>query len=504
MLEINEDNLHSELLKYKNQIGFGIADGILLIASGLAFVCTIISGKIESLSLNIIFWLFAGLQIIWGVYQIIVSFKTKFNAEKLFSKIKDLDVSPHRYSLIAIRDEFMGYKSNRVLAKLFEGEWDEYMFLSFPTAVERDEESLTTALAGSLKIPPNRIHLFPKASVYQPKQSKDWKKVRAYYNTYYVASIDYFPELLKNDEFDIDNVHYKWMTLEQMENEATHKDNNMDVRKTFSRFIYTPNKLIDTNIERFTKLPQFPYNVCIRLNRTCSLSCQFCLACHDSSLSLGTDAAKQCLSILKNNGVKRARLGGGEPTLHPGLIEIIKYSLDLGMDTIVYSNLYDVDSVLPEIVKYPVSVVTSIHGDADFHDSITGVKGSYQQTYDNIAKLIASGIQTSIHIVLMPNNVDLVEYVIQEAIKLGVHKVTIQTLIPREKGKDFIAQNNLSILNLRNNLEKVKKIGNQYKGQINIHYNDMYEKDYYVLEPDGSIYLESGNGSTDQLIRRLI
>lgn len=36
-----------------------------------------------------------------------------------------------------------------------------------------------------------------------------------------MAYIDEFPELIKNDEFEIDGVRYKWMTLEQMEKAAT-------------------------------------------------------------------------------------------------------------------------------------------------------------------------------------------------------------------------------------------------------------------------------------------
>lgn len=134
-----------------------------------------------------------------------------------------LDVSAHRYSLIAIKDSFMGYKSNRILTKYFEGKWNEYMFLSFPTAAERDEESLKNAIGAALKIPRDVIHLYQKASIYQPKISQDWNTVRAYYNTYYVVYIDSFPELLKNNEFEIDGVHYKWMTLEQMEREAEKK-----------------------------------------------------------------------------------------------------------------------------------------------------------------------------------------------------------------------------------------------------------------------------------------
>ena len=49
-------------------------------------------------------------------------------------------------------------------------------------------------------------------------------------------------------------------------------------------------------------------------------------------------------------------------------MEIVRYSVNLGMDTIVYSNLYDVDKIIPELIKYPIRVVTSLHGDESFHD----------------------------------------------------------------------------------------------------------------------------------------
>ena len=106
--------------------------------------------------------------------------------------------------------------------------------------------------------------------------------------------------------------------------------------------------------------------------------------------------------------------------------------------------------------------------------------------------------------VLMNENVHMVEQVVVEAIKIGVDKVTIQTLIPRERGREFIEENHATVFMLRQNLEKVRYLGEKYKGQITIHYNDMYEKEYYVLEPDGSIYLESGSEDSDQLIRRLV
>lgn len=300
VLEINEESLHNKLLEHKNHIGFNCAEGSLIIASGLAFVYTIVSGKINNNILNIVSWGFAGGQIIYGLAQVIIALKTKFNAEKLYREIVKLDVSAHRYSLIAIKDSFMGYKSNRILTKYFEGKWNEYMFLSFPTAAERDEESLKNAIGAALKIPRDVIHLYQKASIYQPKISQDWNTVRAYYNTYYVVYIDSFPELLKNNEFEIDGVHYKWMTLEQMEREAEKKEHNKNERRTFARYIFTPTRYTDLYSEPRKNVWKMPHNVCIRLNRKCDLSCKFCLACSENTLMLSTDVVKQCLCLLKN------------------------------------------------------------------------------------------------------------------------------------------------------------------------------------------------------------
>ena len=459
VLEINEESLHNKLLEHKNHIGFNCAEGSLIIASGLAFVYTIVSGKINNNILNIVSWCFAIGQIIYGLAQVIIALKTKFNAEKLYREIVKLDVSAHRYSLIAIKDSFMGYKSNRILTKYFEGKWNEYMFLSFPTAAERDEESLKNAIGAALKIPRDVIHLHQKASIYQPKISQDWNTVRAYYNTYYVVYIDSFPELLKNNEFEIDGVHYKWMTLEQMEREAEKKEHNKNERRTFARYIFTPDRHTDLYSEPRKNTWKMPYNVCIRLNRKCDLSCKFCLACSENTLMLSTDVVKQCLCLLKNNGVRRARLGGGEPTRHPGFMEIVRYSVNLGMDTIVYSNLYDVDKIIPELIRYPIRVVTSLHGDESFHDFITQTEEAYQRTYNNIVKLVSYNIPVTIHMVLMNENVHMVEQVVVEAIKIGVDKVTIQTLIPCERGREFIEENHATVFMLRQNLEKVRYLG---------------------------------------------
>ena len=73
VLEINEESLHNKLLEHKNHIGFNCAEGSLIIASGLAFVYTIVSGKINNNILNIVSWCFAIGQIIYCKFRFIGS-----------------------------------------------------------------------------------------------------------------------------------------------------------------------------------------------------------------------------------------------------------------------------------------------------------------------------------------------------------------------------------------------------------------------------------------------
>ena len=72
VLEINEESFII-ILEHKNHIGFNCAEGSLIIASGLAFVYTIVSGKINNNILNIVSWCFAIGQIIYGLAQVIIA-----------------------------------------------------------------------------------------------------------------------------------------------------------------------------------------------------------------------------------------------------------------------------------------------------------------------------------------------------------------------------------------------------------------------------------------------
>lgn len=92
-------------------------------------------------------------------------------------------------------------------------------------------------------------------------------------------------------------------------------------------------------------------------------------------------------------GVRQVQLVGGEPTLHPGLPELIAHALSRTLAVEVFTNLVHVTDELWQVFTQPgVSLATSYYSDdAGEHAGITG-RPSHARTRANIAKAVALGI----------------------------------------------------------------------------------------------------------------
>ena len=480
-LDIDDNSLHDMLQGKKDYIGGSWINGIVNIVGGMSFAVTLYSAKISFFWINLFLYIVAFFLIGLGGVQFLKKIgKRSYNYEKLYDDIKKLSISDSQYSLVAILNDFEGDSANKVLLKYFQGGWKTYMFLSYRSAPENDESNVISRVAASLKI--ERSHLkvrFLTEVPYQPKYSPDHQSVRMYHNKYYQVFISDFSDVLKQPAFTLDGTKYKWMTLEEMWEDDKIKENNADVLREFEKYIF------NTKMQSVDKDFFIPENIYIRLNRVCNLSCSFCLA-EKKSQGLSTEQLKTVSKILKSHGISKAKLTGGEPTLRPDFWEIVKYSIELGLNTIVYSNLFISDGIIDKLIKYPISVSTSIHGDEKFHDLITQ-KGAYRKTYTNIEKLVLANVPVTIHMVVMNQNFELAETVIEDAIRAGVEKVTFQTLIPREKGAELFKRGE-NVREIREKLKLLYPLQEKYKSKIQISFSDLYEKDCYVLETDGAIY----------------
>jgi len=144
----------------------------------------------------------------------------------------------------------------------------------------------------------------------------------------------------------------------------------------------------------------------LRTTRRCNNHCIFC---HDSEIQNGelikTDILRQEIRNARQNGYSRLILSGGEPTIHPDIINLIDYARRLGFDWIqIISNgrMFAYPDFTQKAIAAGLNEVTiSFHSHIEgVSDRITGIKGSFLQTIRGIENLKKSNIVLSIDIVI--------------------------------------------------------------------------------------------------------
>ena len=120
-------------------------------------------------------------------------------------------------------------------------------------------------------------------------------------------------------------------------------------------------------------------------------------------------------------------LSGGEPLLHPNFVDFLDKCKELDLSVNVLSNLtLMTDDIYSVMINNPLlSVQTSIYSmNADVHDSITQLKGSFDKTIAATLKLIAAGIPVQISCPIMKQNKDTFFDVVKWA---DLNKVSVVT-----------------------------------------------------------------------------
>ncbi|MFD2419434.1 radical SAM protein [Amycolatopsis pigmentata] len=134
----------------------------------------------------------------------------------------------------------------------------------------------------------------------------------------------------------------------------------------------------------------------LEITGRCQLACVHCYAGSSPSGSHGsmiTEDWKRVIGEAADAGVRTVQFIGGEPTLHPGLADLIDYALRHTLKVEVFTNLVHVTDILWETFSRPgVSLATSYYSaDPGRHAAITG-RPTHARTRANIAKAVGAGI----------------------------------------------------------------------------------------------------------------
>jgi len=174
-----------------------------------------------------------------------------------------------------------------------------------------------------------------------------------------------------------------------------------------------------------------PLNVGFQITRRCNLRCSYC----SESLplnELGLNELNYAFDNLRDAGVVKINLTGGEALLRKDLNSIVLNAMDRGFHIAIDSNATLVTEEIADFLSGKLSYFEStIDGTPEQHNK---VRGKYEEVLSGIKKISQRDIPLYITMVLLGNNIDGAKHVIQTARELGARQVKFLTPIPKARG----------------------------------------------------------------------
>lgn len=294
-------------------------------------------------------------------------------------------------------------------------------------------------------------------------------------------------------EFAQDLADHKFIVMAETEEELSLQDIDfsyaMDNPKTLAddftqKTSEHPDKttqdyLLQHDIEK-PRLAGLQFELTSRCNERC-IHCYIPNGKKNTGFDMSFEKFKYVLDQYAEMGGICVTLSGGEALMNKDIIKILRYCREKDMQISLLTNLISLkEELIPILKEVNLSLIqVSLYSmDADVHDTITTVKGSYTKTKTAIEKLYAADIPVQISCPVMKANKDGYEDVMRYAEK---HRMKSQT--------DYVmmAQSDLDTSNLANrlSLKETEKVIRDI-----VFYDSDYKETTLEQEPLSSIPLE--------------
>lgn len=184
----------------------------------------------------------------------------------------------------------------------------------------------------------------------------------------------------------------------------------------------------------FSHRADAPYKADLAITYGCNNACNHCYNEPDrfDMPSLGKEGWFQVIDKLNEVGVPHLIITGGEATLHPDLLDIIRYADSLGHVVGMNTNGRRMaqQSYVQALQAAGLNHVQITLGSnrADIHDAVMNAK-SFHQTVRGIQNAVASNIHTITNTTLMRLNMDHAEEIIDFLYDLGIRTFAMNGMI---------------------------------------------------------------------------
>lgn len=219
--------------------------------------------------------------------------------------------------------------------------------------------------------------------------------------------------------------------------------------------------------------------ISIEILQRCPNRCIYCSSHSNPQAThiISFEIIKNIIDDAKSLGCKTVCLSGGEPFLHPQILDIISYIAKQQLICYVYtSGIYMKDEVyssLPneyiEAIRGMVDkVIFNVEADSStLYDQIMGTDvGGFDMMKKSINDCVSSGLVVETHVVPMQVNFKHLKSIFEMCYQLGVSKVSILRLVLQ--GRALV---NLSLVKLtgedsREVTKLIKALKEAYKGKV--------------------------------------
>jgi len=227
----------------------------------------------------------------------------------------------------------------------------------------------------------------------------------------------------------------------------------------------------------------------VEVTRRCNLKCIHCYvnsnSCSNEQNYTTKLKSEKWVEVIKDAhslGAEAIQFIGGEPFLMKGseLLNLVKKTKDLGYKFIeIFTNCTLLnEEILDFLTKYNVAIATSVYGNrAEIHDAVTQIQGSFNNTIQNIEKILKRGIKLRVGIVEVGLNKPYLNETVQFLERLGVKKIKIDSVRPAGKALQFYKEKNFLNTNFKQKqLPYFSKFSYEFFSRVHYYHNCFGDK----------------------------
>ncbi len=154
---------------------------------------------------------------------------------------------------------------------------------------------------------------------------------------------------------------------------------------------------------KLLRTPPGPVTVVFSMTKACTFKCRHCYQRHDRGQDVPEARLLEIAAAVRDAGTSMFDIEGGEPLLRPDRLLRLCASLGDGVETWVNSTGDALQPDTPDALRRAgvYGVMVSLHApDADAHDALTGVPGSFETACAMLRRCRATGLVTAANTVL--------------------------------------------------------------------------------------------------------